>query len=77
MGAIRIFLFLLAVFCLGCESAHAEKRVALVIGNSAYKGVPRLANPVNDASLVGGMFPTIVAVVLFGRDADLKAHRRA
>ncbi|WP_027550585.1 caspase family protein [Bradyrhizobium sp. Cp5.3] len=55
MGAIRIFLFLLAVFCLACGSAHAEKRVALVIGNSAYKSAPRLANPVNDASLVGGM----------------------
>ncbi|RZM99752.1 caspase (peptidase) [Bradyrhizobium genosp. SA-3] len=55
MGAIRIFLFLFVVFCLGCGSAHAEKRVALVIGNSAYKSAPRLANPVNDASLVGGM----------------------
>ncbi|MCP3477151.1 caspase family protein [Bradyrhizobium sp. CCGUVB1N3] len=40
---------------LGCGSAHAEKRVALVIGNSAYKSVPRLSNPVNDAALVGGM----------------------
>ncbi|WP_026202307.1 caspase family protein [Bradyrhizobium sp. WSM2793] len=56
MGAFRIFLFLLTVLCLGCGSAHAEKRVALVIGNSAYKSVPRLTNPVNDASLVGGMF---------------------
>lgn len=55
MDAIRIFLFLLAIFCLGCGSAHAEKRVALVIGNSAYKSAPRLANPVNDASLVGSM----------------------
>jgi len=55
MGAIRIFLFLLTVFCLGCGSAQAEKRVALVIGNSAYKSVPRLTNPVNDASLIGGM----------------------
>ncbi|WP_152102874.1 caspase family protein [Bradyrhizobium sp. TM102] len=56
MGTIRIFLFFLAIFCLGCGSAHAEKRVALVIGNCAYKSVPRLTNPVNDASLVGGMF---------------------
>ncbi|TWA97263.1 caspase family protein [Bradyrhizobium stylosanthis] len=55
MGAIRIFLFLLAICCLGCGAAHAEKRVALVIGNSAYKSAPRLSNPVNDASLVGGM----------------------
>ncbi|MBR1128039.1 caspase family protein [Bradyrhizobium iriomotense] len=56
MGAIRIFLFLLTALCFGCGSAHAEKRVALVIGNSAYKSVPKLTNPVNDASLVGGMF---------------------
>ena len=41
---------------LGIGSAHAEKRVALVMGNSAYKNVAKLANPVNDAALVGGMF---------------------
>ncbi|GLR85550.1 hypothetical protein GCM10007857_22610 [Bradyrhizobium iriomotense] len=28
----------------------------MVIGNSAYKTVPKLSNPVNDAALVGGMF---------------------
>ncbi len=32
--------------------AWAEKRVALVIGNSAYQSVPRLENPRNDALLV-------------------------
>ena len=32
--------------------AHAEKRVALVIGNSAYRTVPALPNPVNDARLM-------------------------
>jgi uncharacterized caspase-like protein len=37
-------------------NAYAEKRVALVIGNSAYKNVARLANPVNDAAAVVGMF---------------------
>ena len=30
--------------------AHAQKRVALVIGNSAYKDVSELANPRNDAA---------------------------
>ena len=30
--------------------AQAEKRVALVIGNSAYKHTPKLANPSNDAA---------------------------
>jgi uncharacterized caspase-like protein len=55
MGAFRwfsLFVFIL----LTCSSAHAEKRVALVIGNSAYKNVPRLSNPANDAALVGDMF---------------------
>ncbi|MHC2387246.1 putative caspase-like protein [Bradyrhizobium liaoningense] len=40
---------------LACGPAHADRRVALVIGNSAYKSVPRLANPANDAGLIGGM----------------------
>jgi TPR repeat protein len=33
-------------------SIAAERRVALVIGNSAYQAVPRLANPANDAAQV-------------------------
>nr|WP_276324973.1 caspase family protein [Bradyrhizobium yuanmingense] len=41
---------------MGAGPALAEKRVALVMGNSAYKNVARLANPANDATLVGGMF---------------------
>src|SRR6266702_4494737 len=56
MGAFRLFLFLLVAIGIGCGSARAEKRVALVIGNSAYKSAPKLSNPVNDATLVGGMF---------------------
>lgn len=32
------------------------KRVALVIGNSAYKNVPQLRNPVSDAAAIGDMF---------------------
>ncbi|TPQ26778.1 caspase (peptidase), partial [Bradyrhizobium guangdongense] len=55
MGALRFFLIVFAVW-LGCGPAMAERRVALVIGNSAYKNVARLTNPANDATLVGGMF---------------------
>lgn len=55
MGAFRWFLLFFFIW-LTCGSAHAERRVALVIGNSAYKSVPGLANPANDAALVGGMF---------------------
>ena len=44
--------FVVAVFVLAgtLASAHAEKRVALVIGNSAYQHTAQLKNPSNDAS---------------------------
>ena len=31
---------------------HADKRVALIIGNSGYKNTPQLPNPVNDAGAI-------------------------
>jgi tetratricopeptide (TPR) repeat protein len=41
------------LMCAGMGSvAHAEKRVALVIGNSAYRTVPALPNPTADAKLM-------------------------
>src|SRR5438874_13153121 len=49
-----LYLFIFAALCT-CAPAQAEKRVALVIGNSAYKSAPKLANPVSDAALIGGM----------------------
>jgi uncharacterized caspase-like protein len=49
--AIGIFLSATSV-----ETALADKRVALVIGNSAYQNVPKLANPVRDAQAVAQMF---------------------
>jgi hypothetical protein len=33
--------------------AHADKRVALVIGNNDYKNVPKLQKAVNDARTMG------------------------
>ena len=35
-----------------CGPALADKRLALVVGNSAYQNVPRLDNPKNDARLM-------------------------
>jgi uncharacterized caspase-like protein len=52
----RLFALLMLAIGLACGPAHADRRVALVIGNSAYKSAPKLGNPVNDATLVGGMF---------------------
>jgi uncharacterized caspase-like protein len=56
------------VFLLG-TSAYADKRVALVIGNSAYRYIPALINPKNDAEDVGKAlrdlhFETVIATDL-------------
>ncbi len=37
------------------QPACAEKRVALIIGNSSYQNVTRLTNPANDAALITEM----------------------
>src|ERR1700759_4070638 len=39
-----------------CQPAFAERRIALVIGNSAYERVPQLTNPANDATAMANMF---------------------
>src|SRR6266702_2765028 len=44
---------LAASFMALAQPAHAEKRVALVIGNNDYKNVPRLQKAVNDARTMG------------------------
>ncbi|MGY3478966.1 caspase family protein [Bradyrhizobium ottawaense] len=51
MGALRWFPLFFFIW-LTCGSAQAERRVALVIGNSAYEKVARLGNPSSDAALV-------------------------
>jgi Caspase domain len=38
-----------AIILLACSPAMAENRLALVIGQSAYRSVPALPNPANDA----------------------------
>lgn len=56
MTALRYLCVLLVLTVFSSTSAWADKRIALVIGNSAYKNVARLTNPANDANLVGTMF---------------------
>jgi hypothetical protein len=47
-------------------SALAEKRVALVIGNSAYVNVPRLDNPGNDARLMADTLRSLGFTIVGG-----------
>jgi uncharacterized caspase-like protein len=51
-----LLIFFGFLFCISAEPALAEKRVALIIGMSQYKQVPRLANPARDADAMTALF---------------------
>jgi uncharacterized caspase-like protein len=61
---------LTATMLTGVATVHAADRVALVIGNSAYRSQNVLANPVNDAADVGVMFRALGFEVVEGLDLD-------
>jgi uncharacterized caspase-like protein len=75
----RLALALTAVLSLAFASdpALAEKRVALVIGNSAYKNAPQLSNPAKDATAISDMLRKAnFDVVESVRDANNQDMRR-
>jgi formylglycine-generating enzyme required for sulfatase activity len=58
------------------QPAHAQKRVALVIGNSAYQHTSKLANPKNDASDMVAALKQHGFQVIEGFDLDKVAFDR-
>jgi uncharacterized caspase-like protein len=76
----KMALVLTAFFSLlfASDAALAEKRVALVIGNSTYQNAPQLANPARDAAAIGDMLRKAkFDVVESVRDANNADMRRA
>ena len=63
---VRIGCGLLAALLFWTTPANAEKRVALVIGNSAYMSVPRLDNPRNDARLMADTLRSLGFTIVGG-----------
>src|SRR3984893_8026647 len=55
LSAVALVLGVLCA-CAGAQPALADKRVALVIGNSAYQHAPALPNPSRDAKAMAAMF---------------------
>jgi hypothetical protein len=55
---------LLALFA---GPAAAEKRIALVVGNSAYQNITRLDNPKNDATLMADTLSSLGFTLIGGR----------
>jgi uncharacterized caspase-like protein len=66
------------LLALSCSAGLAEKRVALVIGNSAYANVAKLANPSRDAQAMETLLRTAgFDVVQVAGDLGVVAMRRA
>jgi uncharacterized caspase-like protein len=72
---LRLVLFSFLLLLLP-STVHAQKRVALVIGNSAYRYAPELANPKNDASDVAAALAAHGFQVITGFDLDRPALER-
>lgn len=68
---LRSFLLtILMLLCAGLPATSAD-RVALVIGNGAYKFASALPNPVNDATDISAKLKTLGFDVFGGNDLDL------
>ena len=67
-------LFVLVHFALAASAAHAEKRIALVIGNAGYQAA--LNSAANDAGLIAQTLQAAGFDVVGARDLDQDSLRR-
>ena len=73
----RKFCIVIIISVCSISSGYADsKRIALVIGNSAYLESP-LANPVNDARLISATLRELDFIVMEHLDVDQKTMKRA
>lgn len=77
MRAIATFAVAVCSAWLFSQPALADKRVALVMGNSAYQNVARLGNPANDASAMTETLKNAGFDVESRRDLKTSEMRRA
>src|SRR3954467_12537324 len=68
MQILAILASLALTIVFGIMPAHADKRVALVIGNGAYQHADKLLNPVNDARRMKAALEKLGFTVVFGED---------
>src|ERR1700674_2684473 len=73
-GALAAVIALLSLLSAG--PAAAEKRIALVVGNSAYQNITRLDNPRNDATLMAETLAGL-GFALIGGSAQLDLDKAA
>ncbi|GAB2183101.1 caspase family protein [Roseibium sp. LAB1] len=66
----------LLLLAFAASAAHAERRVALVIGNSGYEHVTKLTNPDNDAKGMAEKLASLDFEVVTGTNLSLRDMRK-
>jgi hypothetical protein len=70
--------FVLTAGLLFATAASADRRVALVIGNSAYKNASSLSNTINDSNAIANLFKSVGFEVVISRtDLGVVEFKRA
>ncbi len=64
---------LAAALLMSAAPAHAEKRVALVIGNNDYSNIPQLQKAVNDARTMDDTLKQLGFTVMVAENQNRKA----
>jgi uncharacterized caspase-like protein len=77
MRAIAAVFLAVCSILLVSQPAFADRRVALVIGNSAYKNVNQLAGPANDSEAISTTLKNAGFDVELKRDLNINEMRRA
>lgn len=72
---LLLVIFLISWFC--APFAHAEKRIALVIGNNDYVEVPKLQKAVGDAKAIAEKFSKLGFKVTLALDLDRRKLNQA
>jgi hypothetical protein len=75
---LLVYVFCLTAWALSATAASAERRVALVIGNSNYKSAPQLHNTISDSTAIGNLFKSVGFEVVISRtDLGVVDFKRA
>jgi hypothetical protein len=65
---LLIYVLCLIVSAMFADAAAAERRVALIVGNSAYKNASTLSNTINDSTAIAALFKSIGFEVVISRN---------
>jgi hypothetical protein len=75
---LLVYVFCVMAGALSATAASAERRVALVIGNSSYKNAPQLHNTISDSTAIGNLFKSVGFEVVISRtDLGVVDFKRA